>query len=1111
MPVKVKKIPTFSFPLSSYSISGFCLGIFLLLLSYNGFTQKAKTFIAKDIFQDAFFIENKGQFDQYVKSPLPIQFAVDYHSDKIYFNKHGFVFLLEKIEITEPLLLTIAHQLFNSSTKPIPTQTEEQLEKSKSKKKLVQTAIAFNWLNANPDPTFEAYEKSNHYFTFGTAEFKSYGFKKIRCKNLYPNIDVEYVLAPKGGIKYSLILHPGADISQIRFSYTGKNLQLIANKLFLRIENDVVPLIENGINAFDQNGNKLAIHYVVHNQTISFEWDQTVSKSLDVTIDPIVAPITTLNSSGGPGRNKGYDVDYDYQDNLYVYGGGFYDNTSVFHQNMKIAKYTPTGTLLWTFSGSIPAILWESKGSWGDPGNFVVEKSTQKVYCGQGFEYTQGTRIVRLDINGFYDNLVSSLNNNFLETWEMNIDCKNSNVFGMGGSVPSNHTLGIINPITGNFNAINITGQSNNSQDVVSSTLDKNGHLFVLLASLGFPSTNNKIYKLNNNYNGSVWGVSNGFPTMSEAANKPFSCESNGFNALAANNQYLFYYDGKHVKAFNTQFGVAAGNPDSVSSHALKMQGGIYADDCSNIFLGGNNGNIKVFSYTGFKFLSKPDIVIPGMAGRHIYDLKYNSGRNLLYVSGDSFVATISPNIFCADTSLKSQFTIQCPGTAIVTLIAADTTADYTYIWTDSITGLVLRSVLIQRKFADTLTGLVPYHTYILELIKNPRCGGINKRIPFVIQKTFADTLSICAGNSVLIGGIPQTIAGIYQDTTSSFLGCDSVTTILLKVNPIKAITNKAILCFGKTYTVGSHTYNLAGTYKDTLKTYLGCDSFITTNLVVLNATSSIQNFTICDGASITIGTNTYTKAGIYLDTLLNHYGCDSFITTNLTIKPKSYFNQQFSFCSGKSVSVGANTYTNSGNYTDIFTNYVGCDSVVSTTVSIVPAVVSITAAPDTIVFAGTSIVLNANLSNPTDSIISWTPASIFSNSNALSVSATPIHDGWYTVTSISKTGCLAVSSIFIQVVYGEGFSIPNSFSPNGDGLNDEFVPVDYRGVKEIKNFSIFNRWGERVFFTTNRLATWNGYYKDQLQPISTFMWMIEYIDLNGKRVLKKGDVTLIQ
>ena len=75
-----------------------------------------------------------------------------------------------------------------------------------SKKKLVQTAIAFNWLNANPDPTFEAYEKSNHYFTFGTAEFKSYGFKKIRCKNLYPNIDVEYVLAPKGGIKYSLIL-----------------------------------------------------------------------------------------------------------------------------------------------------------------------------------------------------------------------------------------------------------------------------------------------------------------------------------------------------------------------------------------------------------------------------------------------------------------------------------------------------------------------------------------------------------------------------------------------------------------------------------------------------------------------------------------------------------------------------------------------------------------------------------------------------------------------------------------------------------------------------------------------------------------------------------------
>src|SRR5690606_15191260 len=62
-----------------------------------------------------------------------------------------------------------------------------------------------------------------------------WGYKKLLYKNLYPGIDVEYVFHPEGGLKYSLIVHPGADVSKVKMRYAeGTNLLLDRGKIIVR-------------------------------------------------------------------------------------------------------------------------------------------------------------------------------------------------------------------------------------------------------------------------------------------------------------------------------------------------------------------------------------------------------------------------------------------------------------------------------------------------------------------------------------------------------------------------------------------------------------------------------------------------------------------------------------------------------------------------------------------------------------------------------------------------------------------------------------------------------------------------------------------------------------
>ena len=93
-------------------------------------------------------------------------------------------------------------------------------------------------------------------------------------------------------------------------------------------------------------------------------------------------------------------------------------------------------------------------------------------------------------------------------------------------------------------------------------------------------------------------------------------------------------------------------------------------------------------------------------------------------------------------------------------------------------------------------------------------------------------------------------------------------------------------LCAGQSITVGVNTYNITGVYTDVLTSVSGCDSTVTTNLTVKSAITGSQTLTLCFGQSITVGQNNYNTTGVYTDILTAADGCDSTLTTNLTVNP---------------------------------------------------------------------------------------------------------------------------------------------------------------------------------------------------------------------------------
>ena len=152
--------------------------------------------------------------------------------------------------------------------------------------------------------------------------------------------------------------------------------------------------------------------------------------------------------------------------------------------------------------------------------------------------------------------------------------------------------------------------------------------------------------------------------------------------------------------------------------------------------------------------------------------------------------------------------------------------------------------------------------------------------------KTLNQTLKICSGESITVGDTIYRTTGQYTKRFASLGGCDSLVNTLLTVYPVQKINRTLTICDGETLTVGDTTYKTTGIYIKKLKTTEGCDSTIMTNLIVNSSKSTLQNRTICEGEMVTVGDTAYKTTGKYIKRFKSINGCDSTVTTNVTVNP---------------------------------------------------------------------------------------------------------------------------------------------------------------------------------------------------------------------------------
>ncbi len=124
------------------------------------------------------------------------------------------------------------------------------------------------------------------------------------------------------------------------------------------------------------------------------------------------------------------------------------------------------------------------------------------------------------------------------------------------------------------------------------------------------------------------------------------------------------------------------------------------------------------------------------------------------------------------------------------------------------------------------------------------------------------------------------------------------------------------------------------------------------------------------------------------------------------------------------------------------------------------------------------------------------------------------VEDGIYWLTIENDNGCKSTDTIQVNHIKCEcSVYLPNSFTPNGDGLNDVFKPVYHCDFKEY-SLQIFNRWGELLFETNDPEAIWNGYYHGQLVKEDIYNYIVNYTpDIKNSinsRSSKKGIVAVI-
>ncbi len=511
------------------------------------------------------------------------------------------------------------------------------------------------------------------------------------------------------------------------------------------------------------------------------------------------------------------------------------------------------------------------------------------------------------------------------------------------------------------------------------------------------------------------------------------------------------------------------------------------------------------------------------------YTYSWNPGGQITQqatgLSAGSYTVTVTDANGCTQTqtvnvsningpsAIASSINLMCSGQCIgmATVAVSGGTPPYTYAWSnsstnDSITGLCpgIYSVLVTDAGGCTLTQTFIINSFpalTLSVIPtNPNCNpgtGSANATPGGGTAPYSYVWS----NSQTVQNATGLTSGTYTATITDANGCTITDTVSISIPTVLTLTATSTnpICSNGTGSANAIPGGGTSPYY-----YLWSNAQTTQNATGLAAGTYTVTITDTNGCTITATITITVPPAITATTSSTPSACSGGTGTATVNAGNGTAPYSYLWTPGNQTTQTA-TGLSPGNYTVIITDANNCTASQTITVGSTGGPTAFTG-NDTTIILGSSVYLSAGGGVS----YSWSPAAGLSCVTCQNPIATPATTTTYCVTVYDSSGCTdtACVTITVDIQCGELY-VPNAFSPNNDYQND-LQCVFGNCITELY-FAIFDRWGEKVFETTDPKQCWDGTYRGKPMNTAVFVYVVEATLITGDNIKLKGNLTLFR